>query len=85
MAVAAQVVGVVKKTKGGPGLEDLRGTERMVEAPEARFSTWRENVRMLIQVIKNLKSANENQRKRTVIHVQQMSVQLSLLEGNPHR
>lgn len=46
-AVAVEVAGVVKEAKGGPGLEDSRGAERMVEAPEARFSTWRINVRML--------------------------------------
>lgn len=54
MAVAVEVVGVMKETKGGPGLEDLRGAERMVEVTESRFSTWRENVRMLIQMIKTL-------------------------------
>lgn len=84
MAVAVEVVGVMKETKGGPGLEDSRGAERMVEATEPRFSTWRENVRMLIQMIKNIMSANKNKRKRTVISLHQMSVQFSLLKGNPH-
>lgn len=62
MAVAGDVVGLMKQTKGGPGLEDLRGAERMVEATEPRFSTWRGNVRMLIQMMKNIMSANKNKR-----------------------
>lgn len=84
MAVAVEVVGVMKEAKGGPGLEDLRGAERMVEATESRFSTWRENVRILIQMIKNIVSANKNKRKPTVIRMHQMSVQFSLLKGNAH-
>lgn len=85
VAVAAEVVGVMKEAKGGPGLEDSRGAERMVEATEPRFSTWRGNVRMMIQMIKNIMSANKDKRKRTVISERQMFVQFSLLKGNSHR
>lgn len=58
MAVAIEVVGVMKETKGGPGLEDSRGAERMVEAAELGFSTWREHVRRLVQMISNTMSTN---------------------------
>lgn len=52
VAVAVEVVGVVKETKGGPGLEDARGAERMVEAAEPRFSAWRGKMWCLIKMIK---------------------------------
>lgn len=42
MAVAGDVVGVMEETEGGPGLDDPRGAERVVEASEPRFGAWRE-------------------------------------------